>query len=123
MSGRFVSGGTIASTGEVSNDAPKDTQEKPDRTVKNKEWEIVQQELEAERKRREESRAKAAEGGEKSLYDVLQENKGLYPEQAPSCPVHTEDSFEDVTWLTDLIQRLSKQPLRSRQSCGTNSGP
>ncbi|OHE94919.1 hypothetical protein CORC01_09838 [Colletotrichum orchidophilum] len=42
---------------------------------KSAEWEIVQRELEAERKRREEARIKSVEGGEKSLYDVLQANK------------------------------------------------
>ncbi|EFQ32504.1 hypothetical protein CGRA01v4_05937 [Colletotrichum graminicola] len=42
---------------------------------KKAEWEIVQRELEAERKRREEARVKSVEGGEKSLYDVLQANK------------------------------------------------
>ncbi|OHW93466.1 nefa-interacting nuclear protein [Colletotrichum incanum] len=42
---------------------------------KNAEWEIVQRELEAERKRREEARIKSVEGGERSLYDVLQANK------------------------------------------------
>ncbi|TKW54902.1 hypothetical protein CTA1_493 [Colletotrichum tanaceti] len=42
---------------------------------KNAEWEIVQRELEAERKRREEARVKSLEGGERSLYDILQANK------------------------------------------------
>lgn len=40
------------------------------------EWEVVQKELEAERRQREEARRAAAEGGEKSLYEVLQANKG-----------------------------------------------
>lgn len=75
MGDRFVSGGTISSSGEVS----KDTESKPaaPAAVKNTEWEAVQKELEAERKRREEARVKAASGEEeKSLYDVLQANKG-----------------------------------------------
>lgn len=37
----------------------------------------MQKELDAERKRREEARHKAASGEEKSLYDILQANKGL----------------------------------------------
>jgi hypothetical protein len=74
MSNRFVSGGTITSSGEVSKDAPQPTTTQPQ--PKNKEWEAVQQELEAERKRRDEARAKAAAGDERSLYDVLQANKG-----------------------------------------------
>lgn len=56
---------------------------------KNTEWEAVQKELEAERRRREEARVKAVEGGgEKSLYDVLQANKGMYDVVVPLsiCP-------------------------------------
>jgi hypothetical protein len=88
MSGRFVSAGTISSSGEVSKDtAPggndgnssSSTAAKPLHDgAKSKEWEVVQQELEAERRRREEQRVKAATGeSEKSLYDILQANKGL----------------------------------------------
>ncbi|EXF78195.1 hypothetical protein CFIO01_00190 [Colletotrichum fioriniae PJ7] len=51
--------------------APKSAAE----SKKSAEWEIVQKELDAERKRREEARVKSVEGGEKSLYDVLQANK------------------------------------------------
>lgn len=77
MADRFVSGGTIAPSGEVLKEAPSN--ETPRETApRNKEWEAVQQELEAERKRREESRVKAATGQEQSLYDVLQANKGLF---------------------------------------------
>ena len=69
-----MSGGTIGSGGEISKDgpAPDPTPQPP----KSKEWEAVQQELEAERKRREEARVKAAAGEERSLYDILQANKG-----------------------------------------------
>lgn len=41
------------------------------------EWAAVQQELENARKARAEQRVKAASGEERSLYDVLQANKGL----------------------------------------------
>lgn len=85
MSSRFVSGGTIGPSGEVSRDeAGGDAASKQRRSpplaaaaTKKPEWEAVQQELEAERKRRDEARLKAAAGGEQSLYDVLQANKGL----------------------------------------------
>lgn len=83
MSGRFVSGGTIGASGEASSQdaaaAPPPPNEKKGNEgagTKNKEWEAVQQELEADRKRREEQRAKAAAGQEPSLYDILQANKG-----------------------------------------------
>ncbi|KAJ0313212.1 hypothetical protein COL516b_000142 [Colletotrichum fioriniae] len=61
--------GTAAAAAAVS--APKSAAE----SKKSAEWEIVQKELDAERKRREEARVKSVEGGEKSLYDVLQANK------------------------------------------------
>lgn len=81
MSSRFVSGGTISSSGEVSKDAPASditASAKPLHAgAKTKEWEAVQQELEADRRRREEQRVKAASGeGERSLFDILEANKG-----------------------------------------------
>ncbi|PHH74936.1 hypothetical protein CDD80_2747 [Ophiocordyceps camponoti-rufipedis] len=72
MADRFVSGGTIG-------DEPKSTDERrPSISAEGHkaEWESVQRELAAERKRREEARVKAAGGEEKSLYDILQANKG-----------------------------------------------
>jgi hypothetical protein len=91
MAGRFISGGKIDSDGAVVNDAsgedskPAFGEPKPGR---NSQWEAVQQELEAERRRRDEKRVKAATGEEKSLYDILQENKGTFhaktlPQQLP----------------------------------------
>ena len=97
MSNHFVSGGKIGPTGEPYKDdsgkaSPQDggqkqqqqgdgqqQQQQPSaqRLAKNIEWEAVQKELDAERKRREEARHKAASGEEKSLYDILQANKGL----------------------------------------------
>jgi hypothetical protein len=85
MSNRFVSGGTINSTGESSKE---EEASHPDNSplggdlAKNHEWDIVQQELDAERRRRDESRLKAAQGEEKSLYDILQANKGMFPNPA-----------------------------------------
>lgn len=80
---RFVSAGAInAETGEaVANEADKTantTQPPAAESKKTAEWELVQKELDAERRRREEARIKAVEGGEKSLYDVLQANKGEF---------------------------------------------
>ncbi|KAF4856103.1 hypothetical protein CGCSCA4_v000855 [Colletotrichum siamense] len=81
---RFVSAGAInAETGEAvaaaegESKAVTSTTGSGDagQTRKNAEWEAVQKELDAERKRREEARVKAVEGGERSLYDVLQANK------------------------------------------------
>ncbi|KAF6840403.1 hypothetical protein CMUS01_03940 [Colletotrichum musicola] len=75
---RFVSAGAInAETGEavVDDAAASTTGNTQTETKKSAEWELVQKELDAERKRREEARVKAVEGGEKSLYDVLQANK------------------------------------------------
>lgn len=85
---RFVSAGAInAETGEAvaaaegESKAVTSTTGSGDagQTRKNAEWEAVQKELDAERKRREEARVKAVEGGERSLYDVLQANKGEFP--------------------------------------------
>ncbi|KAG7049926.1 Nefa-interacting nuclear protein [Colletotrichum scovillei] len=85
---RFVSAGAInAETGEaVTQDATDNTTttntnsggggtKSAAEAKKSAEWDLVQKELDAERKRREEARVKSVEGGEKSLYDVLQANK------------------------------------------------
>lgn len=96
MSGRFVSGGTIGPSGEET-EKPQAREPLVKQTVgglqgettssesaskaepkKNAEWEAVEKELEAERRRREEARAKAVQGEERSLYDVLQANKGKF---------------------------------------------
>ncbi|KAK1246902.1 hypothetical protein MKX08_000704 [Trichoderma sp. CBMAI-0020] len=79
MSGRFVSGGTITSSGKPTTD------ESGHETVvaaareplmkKNAQWEAVQHELEEDRKKREQARADLAGEGQQSLYDVLQANK------------------------------------------------
>lgn len=82
MSGRFISGGTITSSGEPTTDesgheavvaAARESLMK-----KNAEWEAVQHELEEDRKKREQARADLAGEGQQSLYDVLQANKGLF---------------------------------------------
>ena len=84
MSDRFVSGGVIGSSNEPSSEGGAPTSDEraaaqPAPPGKNStEWEAVQKQLEAERRRREEQRRKAVEGEEKSLYDILQENKGAF---------------------------------------------
>ncbi|TDZ72024.1 hypothetical protein CTRI78_v001496 [Colletotrichum trifolii] len=82
---RFVSAGAIdAETGEVVENQRDERSGSAGaggggggghEKKKNEAWEAVQKELETERKRREEKRREAVEGGEKSLYDVLQANK------------------------------------------------
>ncbi|KAI0838818.1 hypothetical protein F5Y06DRAFT_266628 [Hypoxylon sp. FL0890] len=86
MTSRFVSGGTIAGDGHnepqqsTSASPPKaqDAQWDKEAYKKNAEWEAVQKELEADRRRREEARKAQVEGGaggERSLYEILQANK------------------------------------------------
>lgn len=84
MAGRFVSGGTISSSNEdtapsapAGADATSSQQASDSKFSRTAEWELVEKELAAERQRREEQRRRAATGEEKSLYDILQENKGL----------------------------------------------
>ncbi len=76
MSSRFVSGGAIdAETGEATTPAPA-PQETPGDVKKREEWLAVQKDLETERQHREEQRIASAQQPEKSLYEVLQANKG-----------------------------------------------
>ncbi|KAF4467539.1 nefa-interacting nuclear nip30 [Fusarium albosuccineum] len=104
MSSRFVSAGKIGSSGELSKDAngtaPATEQPLHD-AARSKEWEAVQQELEAERQRREEQRVKAATGeGEKSLYDVLQANKAA-----------KQAAFEEQTKLRNQFRALDDDEI------------
>lgn len=87
MSSRFVSGGTISSgepgaaetsTSKAGTSAAAAAAEPPPSSSRNAEWEAVEKELAAERQRREEQRRKAATGEEKSLFDILQDNKGVF---------------------------------------------
>ncbi|KAM0322011.1 hypothetical protein ACHAQA_009753 [Verticillium albo-atrum] len=102
MSSRFVSGGKIdAETGEVvtSEASDKALTEAP-RSKSSAEWEVVQRELDAERRRREEARAKAVEGGEKSLYDVLQANKAA-----------KEAAFEEANKIRNQFRALDDDEI------------
>lgn len=78
MSSRFVSAGAIDPvTGEAASDTATNSSAPP-ADPKTDEWLVVQKELDAERRRREEHKASAAAAGEeKSLYEVLEANKGL----------------------------------------------
>lgn len=98
MADRFVSGGTITSSGQVSHDesghaAVVAAHREPlmKRSAAAEEWETVQHELEEERKRRERARADLAAEGQQSLYDVLQANKGVslnYPPTLKGVLIH-----------------------------------
>ncbi len=108
MSSRFVSGGTIraANTDETRGEqqattaAPSAEEPLPPATAatssssgKATEWEIVERELAAERQRREEQRRKAATGEEKSLYEILQDNKGERPPLSSLSSPHFSSCF------------------------------
>ncbi|CCT62098.1 uncharacterized protein FFB20_14897 [Fusarium fujikuroi] len=104
MSSRFVSAGKIGSSGEISKDASgaESTPQQPlHNSAKSKEWEAVEQQLEAERKKREEQRIKAATGGgEKTLYDVLQANKAA-----------KQAEFEEQTKLRNQFRALDDDEI------------
>ncbi|KAF4438803.1 nefa-interacting nuclear nip30 [Fusarium acutatum] len=104
MSSRFVSAGKISSSGEISKDAggAESTAQQPlHNSAKSKEWEAVEQQLEAERKKREEQRIKAATGeGEKTLYDILQANKAA-----------KQAEFEEQTKLRNQFRALDDDEI------------
>lgn len=87
---RFVSGGTIEGTDAGLAAAPGAEPAAAVDPAKSAEWAAVQRELDAERARREEARRAAAGGhgpdGDKSLYEVLQANKGLSSFYFLGCP-------------------------------------
>ncbi|OIW31652.1 hypothetical protein CONLIGDRAFT_697879 [Coniochaeta ligniaria NRRL 30616] len=77
MASRFVSAGAIdPTTGEAA--AAERTTDDGQQKKPNDEWLAVEKELAAERRRREEQRAAAAGTGERSLFEVLQANKGMF---------------------------------------------
>lgn len=88
MTSRFVSGGTIAGDddggatpatgGEREREGERAGGDK--KNALSVEWETVQKDLDEERRRREETRRANVEGGagERSLYEVLQANKGMF---------------------------------------------
>ncbi|KND90144.1 hypothetical protein TOPH_05119 [Tolypocladium ophioglossoides CBS 100239] len=125
MASRFVSGGTIRSGGEVSTDETASTSQPPASAPeqpplgKSTEWEAVQQELEAERKRRDEARLKAATGEEKSLYDVLQANKAA-KQAAIEEQNRLKNQFraldnDEVEFLDEVRERERREEERVRR--------
>ncbi|KAF7535253.1 hypothetical protein G7Z17_g13239 [Cylindrodendrum hubeiense] len=129
MSSRFVSGGTISSSGEVSKDAPvanSTADAKPLHAgAKSKEWEAVQQELEAERRQREEQRVKAASGeGERSLFDILEANKAAkqaaFEEQSKLRNQFRALDDDEIDFLDDV--RAAKRAEEDRVRRETEEG-
>ncbi|KAH7022633.1 N-terminal domain of NEFA-interacting nuclear protein NIP30-domain-containing protein [Ilyonectria destructans] len=129
MSSRFVSGGTISSSGEVSKDAPASDSTASAKPLhagaKSKEWEAVQQELEADRRRREEQRVKAASGeGERSLFDILEANKAAkqaaFEEQSKLRNQFRALDDDEIDFLDDV--RAAKRAEEDRVRRETEEG-
>jgi len=113
MTSRFVSGGTIIGPGdgESHSGTEKTVRDSTSAGIstsasgsgggvsssKPVEWEAVQKDLEEQRRKRDEARRAAVEGsgGEKSLYEILQANKGrLLPRHSsPSLSIFLLASF------------------------------
>ncbi|KAI0850606.1 hypothetical protein F5Y00DRAFT_34032 [Daldinia vernicosa] len=116
MASRFVSGGTIAGDdGEPQQPASvtpsskvqeaPETQKWDKETMKrNAEWEAVQRDLEADRRRREEARRAQVEGGpggeNKTLYDILQANKAA-----------KQAAFEEKTRISNQFRALDDDEI------------
>ncbi|KAI1655233.1 hypothetical protein F4813DRAFT_184919 [Daldinia decipiens] len=116
MTSRFVSGGTIAGDdGEPQQSASvppssktqeaSETQKWDKETIKrNAEWEAVQRDLEADRRRREEARRAQVEGGpggeNKTLFDILQANKAA-----------KQAAFEEKTRISNQFRALDDDEI------------
>ncbi|KAF5661612.1 nefa-interacting nuclear nip30 [Fusarium heterosporum] len=121
MSNRFVSAGKIGSSGEVSKESnvtESNAGQPLHSSAKSKEWEAVEQQLEAERKRREEQRVKAATGeGERTLYDVLQANKGgislnaLYDSANHETVAAKQAEFEEQSKIRNQFRALDDDEI------------
>ncbi|KAL2758803.1 hypothetical protein ACRALDRAFT_2026259 [Sodiomyces alcalophilus JCM 7366] len=84
------------------------------------EWEAVQRELEAERRRRDEARAKAVnEGGEQSLYDILQANKAAkqaaFEEQHKIRNQFRALDDDEIDFLDDVMMRQREEEERVKR--------
>ncbi|KAF9873784.1 hypothetical protein CkaCkLH20_08894 [Colletotrichum karsti] len=121
---RFVSAGAInAETGEATAAAAGEqavfTGAGGEAPKKNAEWEAVQKELEADRRRREEARVKAVEGGERSLYDVLQANKAAkqaaFEEQNKIKNQFRPLDDDEIEFLDDVREAKRKEEERVRR--------
>ncbi|KFH40874.1 hypothetical protein ACRE_084120 [Hapsidospora chrysogenum ATCC 11550] len=141
MSSRFVSGGTISTSlgkggpeassssssaaaaaeataaepSAASSTAPGST----DKGSRSAEWEAAQKNLEAERQRREEQRRKAATGEEKSLYEILQENKAAkqaaFEEQNKIRNQFRALDDDEVDFLDEVREKKRKEEERVRR--------
>ncbi|KAF4991100.1 hypothetical protein FGRMN_8036 [Fusarium graminum] len=128
MSNRFVSAGKIGSSGEISKESnvtESNTGQPLHSSAKSKEWEAVEQQLEAERKRREEQRVKAATGeGEKTLYDVLQANKAAkqaeFEEQSKIRNQFRALDDDEIEFLDEI--RANKRAEEERVRLETEEG-
>ncbi|PHH77352.1 hypothetical protein CDD82_3556 [Ophiocordyceps australis] len=80
MASRFVGGGTIGAESAAETDKQQSQPPAAAAGSKSVEWEVVQRQLEEERRRKDEARIKAATGGERSLYEILQANKAAKQE-------------------------------------------
>ncbi|EFY89753.1 NEFA-interacting nuclear protein NIP30, putative [Metarhizium acridum CQMa 102] len=115
MSNRFVSGGTIntCSDPEAKEAVPRA------QLAKSTEWEAVQQELENDRKSREEQRLKAAAGEERSLYDVLQANKAAkqaaFEEQNKIRNQFRALDDDEIEFLDEVVAAKRKEEERVRR--------
>ncbi|CAH0059726.1 unnamed protein product [Clonostachys solani] len=114
MSDRFVSGGTIGgSEGEKASSAESGPPASSGGTKNAAQWEAVERELEAERKRREEQRRKAVEGEEKSLYEILQDNKAAkqaaFEEQSRLKNQFRALDDDEIEFLDEVRQKKRKE--------------
>ncbi|KAL6906795.1 N-terminal domain of NEFA-interacting nuclear protein NIP30 domain-containing protein [Trichoderma evansii] len=123
MSGRFVSGGTITSSGEASKDesgheAVLAAAREP-LMKKNAEWEAVQHELEEDRKKREQARANLAGEGQQSLYDILQANKAAkqaaFEEQAKLKNQFRALDNDEIDFLDEVRAKEKAEEARAKK--------
>ncbi|KAL7799177.1 hypothetical protein V8C37DRAFT_366884 [Trichoderma ceciliae] len=123
MSNRFISGGTISSSGEVSKDesgheAVVAAAREP-LMKKNSEWEAAQHELEEDRKRREQARASSAAEGQQSLYDILQANKAAkqaaFEEQNKLKNQFRALDDDEIDFLDEVRARARAEEARAKR--------
>ncbi|KAL7922674.1 hypothetical protein ACQKWADRAFT_292085 [Trichoderma austrokoningii] len=128
MSNRFISGGTITSSGEPTkdesgHDAVVAAAREPLMKKKNAEWEAVRHELEEDRKRRELARAELAGEGQQSLYDVLQANKAAkqaaFEEQMKLKNQFRALDNDEIDFLDEVRAKEKADEARARQELET----
>ncbi|KAM0283142.1 hypothetical protein ACHAQH_002623 [Verticillium albo-atrum] len=119
MSSRFISSGKIdAKTGEAV--APSASDTNPAEETRSKggaEWEIVQKELDAERRRREEARVKAVEGGERTAKEAAFEEANKIRNQFRALDDDEIDFLDEVREK----QRVEEEKVREETTEGLRS--